>query len=423
MTAIVGSDQYQVDSVPITLFESFPREVGKKKWWCPDKEFFDNFVRLNNGYNDCFCSIYRQTLRENIKDMGDAIDIGAVVDKIYLDFDTRFGHESMMLAHEWLDQHDIIHRVNISGRWEKTKVISTFDPTRQLFIIKRTKVPVTIGYHVYYWVNQNFVNKKSVVFNCQKSMCDYIAEKLKTGWGVEIIDDQWRVYDDGRRELIPEWELPINQMYSPVDKKVWGDLVRISRIPNTWNPKRGRYCVPLTKKMIDEATQADFCELSKKQWFFPLDKLYLGTSLFKVPKEFDTAQIDTTLCDYSTRIKFDPDPDVTRTILKGMRLPTCIKKLISITTLDYTPRFWLIVYLRERGLSEEQVNQILMDFLRPDYADHCIREEHQVSHAFNGAQQRAYMPNCYKFSKICHCEEDCQKCFRYQLRHPVYRAL
>jgi hypothetical protein len=415
-------DVTEINSIPIILFESFPREVGRQKWWCPNKEMYDSFLHLNNGYNDCYCSIYRQTIRKNEKEVGDANEAGAVVDKIYLDFDTQFGHESMTLAHEWLEERDTIHRIMVSGRWSKYRVVSERNPDTTLFQIRKVQIPSTIGFHVYYWILQNFTHKKSVVYNCQKNICKYVSDKLLTGWGIETVPEQWRHLSDGRRELIPEWELPENHIYSPVDRRVWGDLVRISRIPNTWNPKRQRFCIPMTHKMIHNADPSTLNELSKQQMFFDVKHLYIGESLYKTPTEYDEKFFEPALCDYQMEANYDPNPDVTRTVLKNMELPYCIRKLLSITTLDWSLRFWLIVYLRERGLNESQVVQILTDSLRPDYAEHAVfGQERQVWRAFNGPQRKAMMPNCNKFSTLVGCREHCSTCFRYKFKSPVYR--
>lgn len=416
------SDEIDIDSIPISLFETFPREVGRQKWWCPNRQMYDSFLRLNNGYNDCYCSIYRQTIRNNEKEVGDANEIGAVVDKIYLDFDTQFGHESMQLAHEWLDEKNILHRVNVSGRWQQYRTISYRDPSTTLFKIKKEHIPSTIGFHVYFWIVQDFTYKKSVVYEMQKAICAHISSKLKSGWGIETVSEQWRHLSDGRRELIPEWELPEHQIYSPVDRRVWGDLVRISRIPNTWNPKRQRFCIPMTRKMVEQADPHTLNELSKEQMFFDIKHLYLGNLLYRVPSEFDKKQLEITICDYHMEPGYEPNPDLTRSILKHMEIPYCIRKLLSITTLDWELRFWLIVYLRERGLNEEQVAHVLTDSLRPDYAEHAIfGQERQVWRAFNGAQRKSMMPNCYKFSGLVGCRDVCHTCFRYKFKNPVYR--
>ena len=417
-----NGDGLQLDSIPITLFESFPREVGRQKWWCPNKQMYDSFLRLNNGFNDCYCSIYRQTIRRNEKDVGDANEAGAVSDKIYLDFDTQFGHESMILAHEWLEERNVIHRINVSGRWQKYRISSVRNPDTQLFQVKKIQIPSTIGFHVYFWIIQDFTYKKSVVYEMQKFICTHISDKLKSGWGIETVPEQCRILSDGRREIIPEWELPEYQIYSPVDRRVWGDLVRISRIPNTWNPKRQRFCIPMTHKMIDTADPQKLNELSKQQMFFDVKHLYIGNSLYRPPTEFDKKQYETTLCDYRMEPNYEPNPDMTRTILRSMELPYCIRKLLSITTLDWSLRFWLIIYLRERGLNESQVTQVLTDSLRPDYAEHAIfGQERQVWRAFNSAQTKVMMPNCFKWSGMVGCRDHCPDCFRYKFKSPVYR--
>ena len=264
------------------------------------------------------------------------------------------------------------------------------------------------------------VNSKGAYYNCQKNICEYISKKLQTGWGVDTIPDQWRKTEKGSRELIPEWELPLYQIYSPVDRRIWGDVMRISRIPNTWNPKRKRFCIPMTKKMLDKATPQKLNEISKKQFFAPIDKLYMGSVLFKVPTEWDIKVVDTMMCDYTNDIDIDTDPEVTKTILKGMRLPFCIKKCLSITTLDYNLRFWVAVYFREKGFTETQINQIFAEFLRPDYANHAVREERQVWRVFYGPQQKAYFPNCFKFSAMVGCKNHCKECHRFRNGHPVY---
>lgn len=406
----------EIYDIKVSLFDTLPREIGIWKKWCDTRSEYREFVKLCNGVTDCYCSVYKQTLRWKKKEIGDAMENGAVVDKVFLDFDTKWGYESMLVAHEFLQKKDIIHRINVSGRWDKEKITSFIDENGERKFEKR-KEDVTSGFHVYYWIVPDLENPKNALYNLQKDMCDYISGRLESGWGVETIEEQWEFDESGNRKKIPEWTLPDYQIYAPVDRRIWGDVLRISRIPNTWNPKRQRYCIPITEKVINDFSINEIQELSKKQYFPSKDDKWMGFKLLKVPSEFDTKTVLHKFGSYVSIPDENPDPN----IMQNYKLPICVKKLLCDSTLDVDRRFWLLVYLRDRGITMEEAVDVFQKILDPEFSYHSIYIERQPWHVYRGNQQKTYMLNCYKFSDLCNCADSCHKCFRYEKRHPVYK--
>jgi hypothetical protein len=220
---------------------------------------------------------------------------------------------------------------------------------------------------------------------------------------------------DGKSFRKDEYELENNQIYSPIDKKVWGDVLRITRITNTWNPKRKRFCIPLSEKMLKIIGPEQIYEISKTQHRLQQSECYMGQKLMKVPKEFDVKN-STFFSDYTPVPDDNPNPHV----LEGVELPTCIKRLLCDPRLDYDRRFWLLVYFRDRGISMEEATEILSKTLESEWAWHCINNEEQPRRVYYGNQRRSRFKNCIKMSEIFNCMDDCPTCPRYYKRHPIF---
>jgi len=82
------------------------------------------------------------------------------------------------------------------------------------------------------------------------------------------------------------------------DKKIFGDIARLFRIPNTWNCSAGRYCIPITEEILDWKLE-DIYEYAKEpRYEF---KTY-GTKLadlhdIEIIEEEERPQIDITFED------------------------------------------------------------------------------------------------------------------------------
>ena len=352
----------------------------------------------------------------HVKEFGDAMEAGAIVDKVYLDLDSPWGFEAMQIAHEMLLEKNIIHRINASGRWGGVKKVLDMEKSHgDHLVLKIVKIDASYGFHVYFWIVPDIENKKSALLNTQKNFCDELVKRLHNGYGVDVIEKKYKIVDGGKVE-IDEFSLDENQIYYPVDKQVWGDILRISRVPNTWNPKRGRFCIPLTDELIDSSAN-EIQEMAKKQLFLPIDKIYFGQRMMKVPKEFDV-KIDFTDFNFKEVPEdYNPDDDA----VKKMKLPPCIKTLVDDKYLINDKRFWLLVYLRESGISMEEAASFFLRNFDPQYAYDSIYTEKQPQRVYRGKQRQIPMKDCQFMSKMCSCLDQCPKCHRYSKRHPVYR--
>jgi DNA primase large subunit len=137
----------------------------------------------------------------------------------------------------------------------------------------------------------------------------------------------------------------------------------------------------------------------------------------KVPKEFDTKPQS-----FAVNLKDIPEderPDAN--VLEKIRLPICIKNMLSDRRLINDKRFWVLVYLRDIGVSMEEATQILATHLDPDYAYDSITVEKQPERVFRMKQRQTLMKDCHFMSTVAGCVDECTKCHRYAKRHPIYR--
>ena len=201
-----------------------------------------------------------------------------------------------------------------------------------------------------------------------------------------------------------------------IDFHIIGDISRIARLPNGYDVKRKRYCIPIT---IEDVTKGYtwICEKSKQQCF---DFVYYNTDYFDISR-FDGEPEKVAELDF-TGVNLEVNCD--DKVINGF-LP-CIKNCVVNTSLKSHNLFWVwtTIYLREQGFSTENIKQIVKPYLekhlrddgfgRNDY-EHYVFHDHLPESVFS---KHYYFPNCPKLqqSKFC-----CGTCSKYSNKSLVYK--
>jgi len=321
------------------MFNSFPREVANPR----RKVVFNNkefmkFIQTYNGKTNCYTSVYS------------------------FDLVTQDKQRKVVPVYETARINKLFFDLDSENCYEDTKKLKEWcEENKYMYRI----VFSGRGYHFYLFTKEAEIEHKK---DCLLQAQNYIVEKLKI----------------------------------EVDKQTQGDLARITRIPNTYNLRRRRFCIPLTKEQFEKGHEF-VKELAKKQ-----NKV---THTIYGSKKFDIKP-------------FDKPTNIEKILLKNLEFshkfdgkikdiveefPDCIKNLIQKIKLlkhSYKERFVLILYLRERGYLLSEVLSILKEVLPHNKFLHCVKTERQPQYLFR--RDDLLMPNCKELIRMGLCKKKCK---------------
>lgn len=410
----------QADTLPIqkpcnkiSLFSTFPREIGFNRKWCETLHDFKQYLEENNGIKKCSISVYQQTMHINTKKYGSAIKEGAVIDKIYIDLDNTYSNFTRAVLLDWLvDETGYEFRWNTSGRRAEhdKRAARLFEPGGAL------------GHHFYIFIEDNLKYHAFSLRNVHKYLNDMLLKRLESEYGIKRHKKMYKTVrkqcKDGEtrdmRVLVPEDELPDGYVYSAIDRQIFGDVMHMSTPTNTYNPKRGCYCVPISRSEI-RLEPVDLARLSRAQRM-KIDDIVIGDKIWSVPSDIQEKEMQVEITDDEMEI-FDINDD----IINNKAFPRCIKYVLSQERPDYDARFWLMVYLREYGFSKKEVRNLMQFYIERSMVRHIITEEHTLKYVFDTTQKHRMMLNCDNFRQVLGFNQImCQNCRRYKHNNPIY---
>jgi len=266
------------------------------------------------------------------------------IDKLFFDFDEDTAQSDAIHVHEWCQTRNIKHLLLMSGR----------------------------GFHVYiFTIPKSYKCPKSVIRNAQMAVCRAFSPALQ------------------------------------IDKHVVGDLAQITRLPNSFNVRRGRYCIPLTSAQVNLPFDA-IVDISQR----PATKMVVyGSELLDLDNFVGSADE----CEIPVSDGFDIDvgDDELRDLL-----PPCVLNLLShgceySSSVDtygrYKQRFVVIAMLRDLGFSKETTTNILRRFLSEERFHHCVFEERQIDYLY--ARRDIIFPSCGSIKKngLCPVVGSCEQ--------------
>ena len=178
------------------------------------------------------------------------------------------------------------------------------------------------------------------------------------------------------------------------DFAVVGDLRRLRRVLHTINVKSHLYCIPLSYYDLQNKTYQEIKEMAKMDR--GITDIYYGRTLLNI-SEFDKEirqEADLSLR-YGGKLEVD---------IKSNYKPPCIREFLSNPDLGYEGRRDVIIFLRDMGYFEEEVNSILEECLSPEKFHHCMEDEQQVARLF-GRDDMIIMRGCAKLKSLGLCPD------------------
>lgn len=322
----------------IIIFNSFPREVAwPKRKVVWNEKELMNFIKLSNGKTNCYISVYNFELI------------------------TQDKYKRNVPVYETAKIDKMYFDLDSKNCYEDCKKFREYCKKENLMyrIVFSGR-----GYHFYIFVKHSIIEHKK---DCLLQAQNHITEIL----GVDV------------------------------DKQTQGDLARITRIPNTYNLRRRRFCIPLTKEQFEKGHKF-IRELAKKQ-NKEVNTIY-GNKKFDI-KPFDKG--------VNVEVLFLKNMDFNHKIEKEIPeivkdFPICIKNLIykiKHSKHSYKERFILILYLREKGYMLSEVLSILKKILPKEKFYHCVKKEGQTQYLFR--RDDLMMPNCQEMIRKGVCNKKC----------------
>ena len=291
-----------------------------------------------NRYNGLKKAVYTSIyMFKNINEKGKAEYDSAVVDCLFFDFDDK----SCDAYKEANNLHQELLKQNLKHR-----------------IVMSGR-----GYHVYIMTEEyEPANPKSCIYNAQHSFID--------------------------------------KLQLEVDTQVIGNPAQLARVPNTYNQKGKRFCIPVTEEEFDKGD--DFIkQLSSNQNF--IKDIFMGEKLLNL-KDFDY-QSDK----FSEDFKFDTSEfeDSFGNLDYAKGCPECIKQILMNEDAGWKERYLLILYFRELGYTRQEVYNILKEHLTERKFKHCIGDERQLQYLFE--RHDLMFPSCARIIADGMCPSKCEK--------------
>lgn len=190
-----------------------------------------------------------------------------------------------------------------------------------------------------------------------------------------------------------------------LDGHVVGDVKRITRLPNSFDIKRKRYCIPITIEDMRKGYEW-IVEKSKKQHFTYsyYNRDYFSINIFDRP-----AEEKVNLAELKTEIKVDDK------VIDNF-LP-CVKNCIANIPLKSHNQFWVwtTIYMKEISLNENAIKKLVKPFLEKHKRSDGKGENDWVhyltfDHLPESVVRSSYsMPCCDKLMKAGYCPGRCKK--------------
>jgi hypothetical protein len=177
------------------------------------------------------------------------------------------------------------------------------------------------------------------------------------------------------------------------DRQVYGDLMRVTRLPNTYNPRRGRYCIPLSGRII-RMGESHILGLAENQ-LVPSEKIFIGSKLYDLTPFDQPPNISKVVADTSEYEEIEINDDMVA------KFAPCVKALLSTKRPSHRDRFFVAAYLKEWGLTVQEIYSIFKMFFASDVYYHALVEG-QVENIF---EKDILFPSCDTMQKEGKCAE------------------
>jgi len=166
----------------------------------------------------------------------------------------------------------------------------------------------------------------------------------------------------------------IDKLNLKCDSQVVGDNARLHRIPNTYNVKAKRFCIPITKEQFKSG---DIIIKQAAQYQNFIKNISIGTELFDVSRyDYKSDKFSDKIIVDNSNFENNLNADY------ATKSPNFIKQLLLKRDAGWNDRYLLILFFRDSGYTREEVFQILKDNLTERKFKHCVYEERQLQYLF-----------------------------------------
>jgi len=257
-----------------------------------------------------------------------------IIDKIFFDFDGETAHNEAVKLHKWCLKKNLRHLLLFSGG----------------------------GYHIFLFTKNG----------------ERLLNPKRTLWNVH-----YKISDELKLEM---------------DKQVKGNITQSGRVPNTYNPRRRRYCIPISSEDLGKGHEF-IKEKAKKQTF---KFYYYGKKLFDINKhDIDNYEekLDIPVLDIKIKKEINKDK-----VLKD--LPLCVAAILKGGSPGYRERYLAISFFRDQGYLLSEVIEIFRGFLTEKKFRHSVFQERQPQRLYHRCE--LFFPNCKKIAKEGFCRKGCK---------------
>lgn len=268
------------------------------------------YINFINKYNGMKKAIYASVYYfQKIYDNKKPDYSSAVIDKLYFDFDDK----NCNAYEECKKLHEELKKENL----------------------KHTLIMSGRGYHLYIFctplVSQN---PKSCIYNAQHHFIDKLNLKC--------------------------------------DRQVIGNCAQLARVPNTYNIKAKKFCIPLTEEQFKSSDKIIKAVASQQNF---IKNISIGTKLLDLnPFNYKSDRIE--------KLDFDLKLEDSASLNYLNNCDEKIKQLLLKKDLGWKERYIVILYFKEKGYIEKEVYNILKENLSERKFKHCVAEERQLQYLF-----------------------------------------
>ena len=200
------------------------------------------------------------------------------------------------------------------------------------------------------------------------------------------------------------------------DDAIFGDVKRIFRVPNTYHPIAGRYCIPLTQDEVLSYSQEDIYELAQSQ--------RNGISPITSGDKYSIRKYDkagNSMAPSYSGSKIDGDFNPAEVEPEGVLFPIypCISNILQNWRdmeqkghgMGYRRRFIVILHLKETGHTYEEAVSVLKKYMSEEEFYHCVYDEKQVRQVY--MRDDLLFPSCDRLQTEIPCihteDNPCEK--------------
>jgi len=208
-----------------------------------------------------------------------------------------------------------------------------------------------------------------------------------------------------------------------VDRAIVGDIARIATVPNTYNFKRKKFCIPLTQEELFDIDIEDTSDIGLKQVNLNRD-YFIGKELFDISM-FNTNEVQFDEIHENDIPDIDSkDENLSKLIFDELyinEIPDCIKKILREGELKYVgtyKRMLVIVYFRDHGMPIGNIVDIIKKYFTSrrkgiKECDHCLHER-QLEFIYSSGYKYIF-PSCETMKKNGNCKKEdfCKYCREY----------